>query len=289
MSGIISVSLSLFNKSISSAFSHPFTVSLIQNSCAMVCTCLLCIIYPHMVARLRWSHALQSVPGAVLFVVALWLALRSLKFASIPVYVVASNIRPLCTSMVEFLTHGWRLDHRRLASLILIAIGTYITTRSIDATELTGLLVAVLYTVVTSVLAVLDNTLMRRMKAEQTAMGINLYRLTLSIPIILVCIYAQESAVSLDEIDKSVSMLLLASGFLCMFSGVVAFQLQSVTTATSIQVANIGFKVITTFVSLFTHGEWPSAKGWTGLAVCTIGIILYSVDLQLFYGKNKSS
>jgi hypothetical protein len=52
--------------------------------------------------------------------------------------------------------------------------------------------------------------------------------------------------------------------------------LQSITSATTIQLANLSYKFVTTLTSRITHPSDPvTSMGWLGYAVCSSGMVLY--------------
>jgi drug/metabolite transporter (DMT)-like permease len=233
-------------------------------------------------------HFPTAVLNTALLLVALWSSLKALEYVSIPLYVVASNGRPLCSAILEFFIQGHVPTQPRMVGLALILFGAAVTTLSDRTTELNGFLFAFLNTLLIGVLGVYENVIMSNTKKEQTALGLNLYRMTLSLPMLFVMMLftSEVSNLRTFEWDSRTIILLGASGTFCLFLGVVMFTLQGVTSATSIQVANTLFKFVTTILSLFTHpGNGPNFVGWMGYSVCTMGFALYSFDLSPLYDR----
>ena len=90
------------------------------------------------------------------------------------------------------------------------------------------------------------------------------------------------------EIDEFPRIVLLSSSGLCLMIGIVMFHLQNRATATSIQVANVCFKVVGTLVSIIVYQEQATSvtlNGWVGYLISTIGFISYSLAPQSNPGK----
>ena len=278
ISGLSSILLLIVNKTLSSSFPFPLATVVIQNVCALLCTIAYALMRPGFVSPVRFRHFLPSFPGSILFVLVLLLSNASLGYVSLPVFVVANNLRPLSTAAIEFAYSGACISGKRASSLVGIALGAIVTALSISDREFKGLTMAAINTPLVSLLNVIDGRFMRSVKHEQTPAGINLYRLITSLVLLGGVALFEEKSPELTDLDIASVKLLLMSGITCTFAGVSLFELQTRTSATSIQVANVGFKIITTVVSLFTHGEYPSIAGWAGYAVSTAGVLLYSAD-----------
>jgi drug/metabolite transporter (DMT)-like permease len=271
-----SVSMTLLNKSISaSGFSAPFFVILIQNACAVISSCLLFWLDPRLIKTPKREHHIHVIMNTFLFIIGLWSSLKSLEFVSIPIYVVATNGRPLCSALLEFLIQGSRPSWVRLCGLCLIMCGAAVAVISQSSSEFRGLFYAFLNTFLIGLLGVYENMIMKQVREEQTPFGINLYRLTLSVPL-LTCLMAV-SGERPQWFDESL-LFLSVSGFFCLFLGVIVFTLQRETTATNIQVASNLFKFITTVISLFTHPAETSTGEWIGYTICFSGFLMYSFN-----------
>lgn len=280
VSGFSSVVLLITNKTLCLSFPMPLFTVLFQNLCALLCTILIVAVSPGFIKRFRLCHMFPSLPGSFLFVIALWLSNTSLGYTSLPVFVVANNLRPMSTALIEYGAFGTRVSLVRVCGLFAIAIGAIITASSVGNRELKGLGIAGIYTMIVSLLNVVDGEFMKSVKGEQTPAGINLYRLIVSIPLFLFLIPFSSEELRFAQVDLRSVILLIVSGVTCTFAGVSLFELQSRTSPTSIQVANVAFKFLTTIISLFTHGEWPSVGGWTGYAVSSLGVLVYSTDFR---------
>lgn len=276
INGVVSVAMMLLNKTISSAFPFPVTIVAIQNLLALVGTLLIILVKPSLIGPVRRSHVAKSIPGTMIFSVALTLAMMSARLTSIPVASVCSNCRPLTTSLIEFLIAGASLGRGKIFGLAWVATGSLVTAKSVGELEFQGMQIALIYVLLTSLQSAMDNRVMKSVKSEQTALGINLYRLTLSTPILIVTAIYSEGLFSIHFPARTV-LLLCMTGISCLVAGVVVFRLQALTSATSIQVANIGFKLVTTGTSLFTHHEMPNLFGWIGFVLSMVGIVRYTL------------
>merc|ERR1719482_1475561 len=83
---------------------------------------------------------------------------------------------------------------------------------------------------------------------------------------------AWELAIASSAQDATV---LLLTCFLAFGIGVASFQLQARVPATSIQVANVAYKLFVTVASLFLFPVAVAFRGWAGYAVSFLGFLLY--------------
>ena len=127
VSGFSSVVLLITNKTLCLSFPMPLFTVLFQNLCALLCTILIVAVSPGFIKRFRLCHMFPSLPGSFLFVIALWLSNTSLGYTSLPVFVVANNLRPMSTALIEYGAFGTRVSLVRVCGLFAIAIGAIIT------------------------------------------------------------------------------------------------------------------------------------------------------------------
>jgi len=59
--------------------------------------------------------------------------------------------------------------------------------------------------------------------------------------------------------------------------GTLNFHLQQAVNATTVQVANVGYKLLTTVVSRVTHPEPVPGMAWLGYSISTFGIVFYTL------------
>jgi drug/metabolite transporter (DMT)-like permease len=274
--GIISISLSILNKSIAVDFPFPCAVVIFQNLCAIVCTFILVKQNRELVRAFRLNHLFYSIPITVVFVFALWVSLFSLSTVNLTLYAVATYFRPVFSCALEFVIARTTIGRSRIFGLLLIVVGAIVASCNLSYAEFRGFRLALLNTVAVSFLSVLENYSMRKLKAEQTPIGVNLYRLVLSVPLLTAVAWFTESDLDWHSVSVPTIVLILASGVVCLFAGIVMYALQSVTTSTTILVAGAGYKLITSILSVFVHGHVPDAWVVLGYAVSSLGFFLYA-------------
>ena len=275
LNGSISVCMTLLNKSIALTFPFPFFVLLIQNFFAAICSSFLILSFPSTCRNFQLKHLPLSIASTSIFILAIWLAMFALEVVSVPTYSVASNMRPLCTSLMESVFHRKRPRNRSLFGLGLIALGSSITAGDLSGTAWSGFLICMAYTTSVSLLAVLDNWMYRKFQHEQTALGINFYRLIISLPILHSLTVYYEKGIDFNSIENFTWNLIVFSGCLCLFSGLVFFSLTGIASSTSIQVANVWSKVCATMISFAVYGEYLNSSGWIGYSLSTFGCLIY--------------
>ncbi|KAF4690070.1 hypothetical protein FOZ60_000638 [Perkinsus olseni] len=286
--GVVSISLTLINKSLALAYPHPWTTVLVQNSGALVCTATLLVCRVQALRPVRRSHILPGFVNAIWMVMVIWSSLRALHYVPVPIYVVACNARPACTAILEFLVLGKTVPIDRAAALTIIVVGYVIATMSDFAWEGDGVGYAFLYTFLVGGLSVYEHAIMCKLKKEQTPIGLNLYRLVLSLPFLAVMIgVSGEASIAALPLLEGGGLLLIASSVLCLAIGVLMFELQLRASATSMQVFNTVAKFLTTMVSLVTHPADISLSAWTGYFLCVMGFLLYTFGVPRLRPRNK--
>jgi drug/metabolite transporter (DMT)-like permease len=277
INGIASVGLSVINKSISMSIDAPFSVVGIQNICAVICTIFLVYMKPDLVQPFRLVHLKYFLPITTLFVLALWTSLLSLKYVPLPIYAIAGYTRPICSCIFEYMLSGTTIKRDRLIGLFLIIGGSIIASGTLKSSEMRGFLLALMNTVIVSFLSVVENRTMKKIGNQQTPMGVNLCRLILSLPILAVLAYLTNETVDPSRLDSSSQTLLALSGIICLFSGIVMYALQAISTSTTLLVANAGYKFATSVASVFVHAYWPPLRVVVGYLVSTGGFLAYSL------------
>ena len=277
INGLASVGLSVINKSIAMSLDAPFSVVGIQNICAVICTLLLIYFKPDLVRPFQLHHIKYIGPITILFVVALWTSLLSLKYVPLPVYAIAGYTRPICSCIFEFLLSGTTIKRDRLIGLLLIIAGSVVASGTLGAAEMSGFFLALVNTVIVSFLSVVENRTMKRIGHEQTPMGVNLCRLVLSLPVLAILAHLTNESVNPSRLDSRSQTLLILSGIICLFSGIVMYALQAISTSTTLLVANAGYKFVTSVASVFVHAYSPPVRVIIGYLVSTGGFLAYSL------------
>ena len=275
--GLASVGLSILNKSIATSLDAPLSVVGIQNVCAALCTLMIIRWNPDLVKPFRRTHLPYIVPITILFVLALWTSLLSLRYVPLPIYAIAGYTRPIFSCVFEYIASGTLIKRSRLIGLLLIIAGSVVASGSLDLAEYHGFGLALVNTVIVSLLSVVENKTMKKIGNQQTPMGVNMYRLVFSIPILFLMAAAKLEYSDLFLIETDTQILLILSGFICLFSGIIMYALQAVTTSTTLLVANAGYKFITSIASIFVHSYAPPAHAIVGYMICTCGFLAYSL------------
>lgn len=277
INGFASVGLSVINKSIAMSIDAPFSVVGIQNLCAVICTLILVYFKPDLIRPLRLHHIKYIAPITALFVLALWTSLLSLKYVPLPVYAIAGYTRPICSCVFEFLLSGTTLKRDRLVGLFLIIGGSVVASGTLGPSELSGFLLALVNTVIVSLLSVVENRTMKKIGHQQTPMGVNLCRLILSLPVLAVLAHLTNESVNPSRLDSNSQTLLVLSGIICLFSGIVMYALQAISTSTTLLVANAGYKFVTSVASVFVHAYSPPLRVIIGYVLSAGGFVAYSL------------
>jgi drug/metabolite transporter (DMT)-like permease len=274
--GLSSISMTLMNKHLAVQFPYLYTTILIQNIGAILYSLSSLNLGVNKINPLLPHHVLPSLGNALWFVAMLWTSMKSLQIISVPLYVVAAYSRPLFTCLLEFLIRRRTLPKKRVLALVLVLIGSVLYSFSDSTASVYGLGYAMANTLLVAGLSVYENVIMNSMKSEQTAFGVNLYRVLFTLPFLFMLMVGSERP------DFSISawtawLLVLSSG--CgLLLGVLMFVLQPLVSATTIQLGNILFKFITTVISLVLHPVYIAPQGWVGYAVCSLGFFMYSIQ-----------
>ena len=275
-SGLVSVSMTLINKHLSQAFTLPLTTILIQNTGAMVCSFGLVASGWQSILPFKSEHILPAAVNGLWLVACLWSSLVALKQVTVPLYVVANNARPLCTAIIDWLWLRHSLTGDKFFGLFMILIGAIFYATNDQSSSMFGICLAFLNTFLVSSLGVYENVMMNKMRGEQTAIGVNLYRLVFSTPVLIFLIMKTEKVDMIFYFDNLTLTFLAFSSVLCLAIGVVMFALQPLVTATTIQVSNVSFKLVSTVAGIIMFPTNVSLTGWLGYLTCMCGFGLYS-------------
>lgn len=110
---------------------------------------------------------------------------------------------------------------------------------------------------------------------EQTSMGLSLYRVVISLPLLAVTAAFWEVP-SIGHVSPRGISLLLITSFIGLMFGVTVYLAQAKSTATTIQVSNMLFKFLTSLLSMYTHPEKVGVGVVLAYAFSTSGFVLYS-------------
>jgi len=124
-------------------------------------------------------------------------------------------------------------------------------------------------------MAVYDKLMVTRFIADQTAVGVNLYRIVASTPLVAALAYMSE-APELPDDSVFVGLCLGCSSLFAFGIGAIMFTLNKEVAATTMQVANMSFKFLSILVSLVVWPHCISISGWAAIFLSCAGFYLYS-------------
>lgn len=277
--GCCSIFLVLINKTISVNFSFPWTVVLLQNCGTLVCSAILHSLGKIHVRPLRRHQVLPVFFDAVWLVAVLWSSFKALQEVSVPLYVVVRNMVPFLTALCERVALKRQLDVWLCVSLLVAFAGTMLYSVSEVSTPLTGTLYAVSNVVLVATVCVYERYLMTVSDVHMSAVDLNFYRVLLAMPMnIAFAIHEGCPGTFVTLASQPSEAIMVAATALAAFGiGTLLLSLQGEVAATTIQVANVAYKCLTTAVSRITHPTEVRFLGFVGYAVCTAGVLLYSV------------
>jgi len=270
--GFSSISLILLNKSIALEFPYVWTMLLIQNLASMFLSAL---VFAARISPLRIPNS-EILPrialNTVVLLAVLWCSIEALRHASVPLYVLARNAVPFGTALLDSLFMGREITRRALLSMVITLIGTIIYTTGDNDTQYRGFVIVFINSALVSGMCVYESALMGRAKDLFTPVEMNFFRTSMSTPFVL-ALWNENP--SYEELRQSAAMLIF-SGFIAFSIGTLLYYLQSIVSATTIQMANITYKFATVVVSRVTHPAEISWMGWLGYGICTLGVIDYA-------------
>ena len=272
--GLSSISMTLMNKHLAVQFPYLYTTIFIQNIGAVLYSLSSVVLGFQNVQPFLPHHLLPTLGNALWFVAMLWTSMKSLQLISVPLYVVSAYSRPLFTCLLEFFFRGRIVSKHKLLALVLVLLGSVLYTFSDSSATFYGLGYAIFNTLLVAGLSVYENLIMNNMKNEQTAFGVNLYRVVFTLPFLFVLIIGSERS-DLGMSGLTAALLVLSSAF-GLLLGVFMFVLQPLVSATTIQLGNVSFKFLTTVASMLMHPVYVAPQGWIGYLVCTTGFYIYS-------------
>jgi len=201
-----------------------------------------------------------------------WSNLAGLQYISVPMYVVGRNTVPILTACGESIFLGVNVGISDLVALVVALVGSLLYSLGDDTWDARGVHLALFNAAFVASSTLVEKKLIG--VSGRTPVEINAYRCLCSLPMLLPLMHFH------GEISATAGapwLMLFGSCPLAFGIGVASFQLQARVRATSIQTANVAYKVVTTFASLALFPVAVTAVGWTGYAVSFLGFTLYMV------------
>jgi drug/metabolite transporter (DMT)-like permease len=267
---VSSIGLTLANKKLARAFC-PYSVILCQNAGSALFTLILGALgFLEVTAcsLFEWGKACLS---SALLVGVCWTNLSGMRYISVPMYVVGRNVVPILTALGEgVLLKSTQFRVAQVAPLIITLAGSALYATGDQTWEARGLHLALANAIFVTFSSLLEKKLVSSQK--QSPVEVNMYRCITSVPLLLVLTLQGEAPSTPTAQDVTV---LLLTCFLAFGIGVASFQLQARVAVTSIQVANVAYKLLVTIASLFLFPVAVTFRGWAGYAVSFLGFVLY--------------
>ncbi|CAD7971585.1 unnamed protein product [Amoebophrya sp. A120] len=278
-----SIVLILMNKSIAIRFPHNFTTVAVQNLGTLGGAGFLHVTGIHALKLPPRKYLWRIVLNSAWLITVLWASIAALGKVSVPLYVLARNTVPFLTALLDRVLLGVRMSWRTIGGLLLTFVGTAIYTLAEAEMEYTGLIYAMLNVVFVSTICVYESVTMKLVKKELSAIQLNFYRVLFSMPFLPPILYYEWTSASvgfaeIQELIRPVFIQLVLSALLAFSIGSFLLGLQGLCSATTIQLANISYKFVTTMVSRLTHPSEVQFIGWVGYAICTAGLVQYAVN-----------
>lgn len=243
----------------------------------------------------KGKNKLLSVLQCFLSSLVLFVSLRALKFVSVPLYVVARNCVPALTAFMERVLNNTVIPPVGILGIAFTITGAIIfNLGDTGNTDIEGVVWAVMTATSVALCSVADKMIVKTLADEEglAPVEVNQQRFALSLPGNALLIYGLEirpehlgSRPPVTEAVWSMTPGVIASLVLTSFfgfgMGTCNFYLQQATTAATVQVANIGYKLATTMISRVTHPAPVPMISWVGFILSTLGIVLYTFKPNL--------
>lgn len=274
-----SISLTVLNKDMATAFPFPWAVILLQHFGSLSCTAIAHWATPIQVKPLQRQHILPAFINGLLLTLMLWFSLNALRYTSVALYVLMRNAVPVVVATIEFLVLGKKLSMLRAFGLCCVVVGAVGFALRNEQLEFHGYAFGVGNSVLVGVASVYDKMMATRFLKDHSSVGINLFRVLFSCPMVLLLSLLTES-ISLPDKQSDLYRLVLELAFtsVCAFGiGSIMFELNKIFSATTVQVTNMLFKFATILVSLMIWPQSIPVIGWFCIAVSLWGFSVYSL------------
>lgn len=282
--GLLSVSLTLLMKSILRQDYFPFPWACVFMQCVLGLPIVGAIGGQiHSVKAVRPSHVNVAVVLSSLWAVCMASSFYGLRGVNVPMAVMGKNFSPLLTAILESAFLGSPLTARVLVNLALNLVGGSLYVVGDENRDLFGMTAVGMNTCLVAFTAICEKHIVG--KSVQTPLGLSIYRMTLAAPMA-----ALPAILGLEDWADAWRFLLGGGGALwAMMLAVVAsssmmtlvvFDLQRTVRATTMQVASLGYNILTTLISFAVFPK--SREQMTVLAVVGYMISAISVGMYIY-------
>lgn len=252
-----------------------------------------------MTVPLRTKNRLWLVAQSAVFVATLFTSLRALHYISVPLYVVARNSVPAVTSLLEYCVDGTTVSPVGLVGIVVTVLGTLLYTIVDKSVEFVGFSYAISQVLVVALASAIDKASVRIQSSEEQIepAEVNQIRVAMSMPVNVLLVAGFETfggegpgpttaleplfIKALADASTLVWSCIVLSTVFGFGMGTFNFCLQKEVSATTVQVANISYKLVSTIISRATHPAPVPAVGWLGYAVSLAGIAIYTLGPKL--------
>lgn len=278
---LCSSSLTLLNKGIAVKIPCPWVVVLLQCAGSAIWSLILDL-------RLKSIKRVQlkSLPGniwvAFLFTLCLVSSISGLQRVHVPMAVVAKNLTPFFTAMLELLQPGSPpMSVQTIIALIIGTAGGVIYLIGDANTSALGILYTLLNALCVAVTAISEKSVTT--KKEQSPLGLCLLRNAMAVPFLAVFVVGDleasfEAVQLLIQAGPRMYMQMMLTAFISAIGGTLLFHLQLRVTATTTQVASLCYKLATTLISFIL---FPASLNDIGLVAFT-GYVLSTISISIY-------
>ncbi|KAL0479734.1 hypothetical protein AKO1_007560 [Acrasis kona] len=280
--GISSISLTILNKSL--AFYYPFPAMIIAIQNLFSIPLFVAAGYSNILPmnQIQLQHLLYSLPTTLCYVLLLWTSIEGLSAVSIALVVIMRNLVPFATGAIENIFFDLKLTGRSYISLAAIFVGAVFYSLTDFTLSYRGITWLLLNTFLSVLIPIVEKRYLTSKLKDQTPAGINFYRNTLSVPMLLVIAYLQgnlgESYETYFTLSNSTHLMVLVSCLAGFSIGIAYYFLLKIVSNTSIAIANTFYKLTTLAASTLFWGIEFDSIGIIGILVSFGGILSYTTE-----------
>lgn len=282
---VVSSTLTVLNKQVAETIDFPWVVVLLQCSGSAIIAMLMDIPI-RSVKPIQKEHLPASVLISFLFTMCLVTSISGLHLVHVPMAVVGRNLTPFVTALLELAVLQAPLTRKTLVALAIGLIGGVVYLIGDSNANFEGFFYVLLNAGCVAVTTITEKRV--SMKKTQSPLGNCLLRNALAVPFV--------ALILLTDLDRSYRTFLVVLQAGPMFwlrmavtscfgaiTGVCLFELQSRVTATTVQVAALCYKLISTLLSLVIFPKSLNDIGWValvGYTVSTLSISIYTFSFK---------